>query len=116
AAFSVGVRLDPQRVLAERADERLIFRGDDDDARVGDGVAAAILVGVVANQGAARDQHVAVDDRAPDARVTADADAGHQDALLDVTEAVDAHVRTEDAAENVAAGDDAARGDHRIER
>jgi len=32
-------------------------------------VAAAVLFGVVPDEGAARDQHVAVDDRAPDARV-----------------------------------------------
>ena len=51
--------------------------------RVGDGVAPAILLRVVADERAARDEHVAVDDRAPDARVPADAHARHQDALLD---------------------------------
>ena len=48
--------------------------------------------------------------------VAADADAGHQDGLLDVAEAVHAHVRAEDAADDAAAGDDAAGRDDRVER
>ena len=78
--------------------QRLVVGRDDDDARVGDGVAAPIFLGVVADERAARDQHVAIDDRAADARVPADAHARHQDALLDVAEAVDPHVRAEHAA------------------
>ena len=53
---------------------------DDDDAGIGDGVAPAIFFGVEADQRAARNEDVAVDDRAADARVAADADARHQDA------------------------------------
>jgi hypothetical protein len=53
-------------------------------------VSPSILFFVEANERAARNEDVAVDDRAPDARVAADAHAGHQDALIDVAEAVDA--------------------------
>ena len=97
-----------RRLLADRADQRLIVGGHDDDAAVGDGVAAAILFRVEADERAARNEHVAIDDRAADARVPPDAHAGHQDRLLDVTEAVDPHVRAQDAADDAAARDDAA--------
>jgi hypothetical protein len=61
---AIRLGLELQRLLAERSDERLVVGRDDDDAGVGDGVAAAISLGVVADQRAARDEHVAVDDRA----------------------------------------------------
>src|SRR6476620_2099524 len=60
------------------ADIGRVLGGDDDDAAVGDGVAAAILVGVVADERAARDEDVAVDDGPADPGVPADPDAGHQ--------------------------------------
>ena len=53
-------------------------------------VAFAIFLGVVADQCAAGDEDVAVDDRAADPGMTADPHARHQDALLDRAEAVDA--------------------------
>src|SRR3954469_10050930 len=114
AAPPVGFGLELEDLFVEHADQRLIVGGDDHHAGIGDSVAPAIFFQVVADQGAARDEHVAVDYRAPDARVTADAHARHQDALLDVRKAVDAHVRTEHAAVNRAARDDAAGRDHRI--
>ena len=49
-------------------------------------------------------------------RVAADADARHQDALLDLAEAVDPHVLAEHAARDPAARDDAAGRNDRVER
>src|SRR5882724_2336975 len=88
ATAAVRLRLELERVLVQRSNERLIIDGDDDDARVGDGVAAPIFVRVVADERAARDEHVAVDDRASDARVAADPHARHKNAFLDAAEAV----------------------------
>src|SRR5262245_22505291 len=96
-AAAVGLGFELEDLLAERADERFIVRGDNDHAVVGDGMAAPIFVGVVADEGAAGNEHVAIDDRLADARVASDAHAGHQDALLHVAEAVDADVGTEHA-------------------
>ena len=93
--------------------QRFVVGGDDDDALLGDGVTAAILLGVVPDQRAARDQHVAVDDRPADPRVAADSNARHQNALLDVTEAVDPDVGAQHAAHDAAAGHDAAGRDDR---
>src|SRR4029077_1108285 len=74
AAAAVGFRFELQSLLAERCDERLAIGGDDDDAAVRDGVPAAILLEVVADARAARNEHVAIDDGPADARVTAHAD------------------------------------------
>src|SRR5262249_14692109 len=114
-ATPVGLGLEAERLLGERPDERLVLGRHDDDAGVGEGVTPAIFVGVVADERAARNQDVAVDDRAANSRVPADAHARHQNALLDVTEAVDPHVRTQHAAVDAAARDNAAGRDHRIE-
>src|SRR5579864_5380667 len=116
AAPSIGFGLEAQRVLAERADQRLIVCRDDDDAGIGDGVATAIFLQVVADERAARDEHIAVDDRAPDPRVASHPNAGHQDALFDVTKTVHPDVRTEHAAVNTASGHDAPWRDHRVQR
>ena len=70
--------------------------------------AAAIFFGVEADERAARDQHVAIDDGALDPSMASDAHARHQDAFFDAAEAVDAHVRAQHAARNRAARDDAA--------
>src|SRR5262245_48676188 len=115
AAAAVGLGFERQSLLVERSDERLVIGGDHDDAGVRDGVPAPILLRVVADARAARDEHVAVDDGPADAGVAADTHARHQDALVDQAEAVDPHVRAEHAAEDAAAGDDATRGDDRIE-
>ena len=88
---------------------------DDDDARVGDGVPPPIFLEVVANEGPARDEDITVDDRASNSCVPADTYAGHQDAVLDLAEAVDANVRTQNAAGDRAAGNDAAWRDDRVE-
>src|SRR5262249_38704366 len=98
ASAAIRLCLEAQRLFTDRPDERLVVDRDDDDAGVGDGVAAAIFVRVEPDERAAWNQHVAVDDRAFDARVAPDAHARHQDALLDAAEAVDAHVRAEHAA------------------
>src|SRR5262249_50484634 len=79
-------------------------------------MAAPILFEIEPDQRAARDQHVAVDDRPADARVPPDADAGHQNAVLDFAEAVHPYVRAQYAAGDRAAADDTARRDHRVER
>src|SRR4051812_47660401 len=63
-AAPVGVRFEAQGFFAERADERLVIGRDDDDAGVRHGVAAAIFREVVSDERAARNQHVAIDDRA----------------------------------------------------
>src|SRR5260221_6316741 len=76
----VELRLDPERLVADRSGERIVVFRDDDDAVVADRVAPAILGLVVADLRAARNEHVAVDDRAADARVPPDADARHQEA------------------------------------
>src|SRR6516162_7738652 len=115
AAAPVGFCFERQSLIAERSDERLIISGDHDDAGVRDGMPAPILFEVVADAGAARDEHVAIDDRPTDARVASDAHTRHQDALLDQAEAVDAHIRTEHAAVDAAARYDAPRGNDRIE-
>src|SRR6516164_10909137 len=88
--------------------------GDDHDPGLGDSMPPPILLLVVADQGAARNQDIAVDDRSPDASVPADADAWHKDALLDAAEAVNPHVRAEHAAIDAASRDDAAGRDDRV--
>ena len=94
----ICIRLAGERSSSISSDERLVFQRDDDDAAVADGVAAAILLRVVADERAARDQHVAVDDGAADLRVPADADARHQDHCSIVAEAVHPDVGAEHAA------------------
>jgi len=79
-------------------------------------MAAAIFFLVEADQRRARNQDVAVDDGATNTRVPPDAHPRHQDAVFDVTEAVYADVRAKYAALHGAAGNDAARRDHRVER
>src|SRR4051812_11664031 len=96
-ASPIGFGFESQHVLAERADQGFIVGRDDDDAVVGDGMAPPIFLGVVADERAPRDEHVAIDDRAADPRVAPDADAGHQDALIDVAEAVDPDVGAQHA-------------------
>src|SRR5262249_33918753 len=95
AAAAVGLCFQRQSLVAERSDERLVIGRDHDDAGVRDRVTAPILLGVVADARAARDEHVTVDDGSSDAGVAPDAHAGHQNALVDVAEAVDSHVRAQ---------------------
>src|SRR4051794_11955546 len=73
AAAPIRLGLEAQRLFGHWSDERLVVNRDDDDAGVGDGVTPAILLGVVPDERAARDQHVAIDDRAADPRVSSDA-------------------------------------------
>src|SRR5438128_10315252 len=77
----IEFRFVPQRLLADRPEERLVFLRDHHDAAVADRVALAILFHVVADLRAAGDEDVAVDDRPPDAGVAADAHARHEDAV-----------------------------------
>src|SRR5437879_3096681 len=79
---SIRLRLELERFVIERSNQRLVIGGDDDDARVGDGVAPSILLFVVADQGAARHEHVAVDDGALDPGMPADPHPRHQNALV----------------------------------
>src|SRR4051794_9160974 len=86
ASAAIGLRFVAERFIAWRTDERLVVCRDDHHAALSDRVALPIFGGVVADEGAAGDQHVAIDDRAADARVPADPHAGHQDALIDLAE------------------------------
>src|SRR2546421_6395906 len=116
AAAPIRVRFEPERVFAEGTDERFVICRHDDDALIGDDVAPAIFFEVVADEGSAWNQHVTIDDRVTDSRVPSHADAGHQDAFLDVREAVHADVGAEHAAVDAAARDDATGRNHRVER
>src|SRR5439155_26577444 len=60
------------RSLVDRPHEGLIMLGDDDDAALRDGVAPAILLSVVPNLGAARNEDIAIHDHAAQPRVTAE--------------------------------------------
>jgi hypothetical protein len=75
---AVGFDLEAERLVAHRLDERIVVgrHPPPHDAFSVTGVAAAILVGVVADDRAARDEHVAIDDRLADPRVAPDRDAG----------------------------------------
>src|SRR5258706_7072853 len=103
-----------QRLIGERADQRFVIALDDHHAVVGHRVPAPILFEIVADERAARNQDVAVDDGPLDARVASDPDARHQDASIDMAETVDADVGAEDAARNRAARYDATGRDDRI--
>src|SRR2546421_3933412 len=113
---SIEVLLDVQCLFTNQLDERLFVLGDHDDAPLADGVAPPVFLFVVADARAARDEHVAIDDRPSDPRVAPDAHAGHQNALLHIAEAVHANVRAEDASADGAARDDAPGRDDRVER
>src|SRR5690242_18187428 len=63
---AVGGRFRTQRLFADRTDERLVLRGDHDHSALGHRVTPAILIRVVANERAARNEHVAIDDGAAD--------------------------------------------------
>ncbi len=78
--------------------KRVVVFGDDDNSKVRHSMSLSIFFGVEPDDRAARNQHVAVDDGAADARVPAHADAGHQHALFDDPVAVNAHVRAQHAA------------------
>src|SRR3954449_6856470 len=94
----IELRLDAKRVRIDGPDKRLVIFRHDDDAAIGDGVASAILVDVVADLRAARNEYVAIHDHAPQLCVPSDAHARHQDAFLDAAEAMDADVGAEHAA------------------
>src|ERR1700730_19055557 len=57
AAASIGICLETECLLAERPDVGLVIHGDDDDAGVGDGVAAAGFLRGVGDSPAARESH-----------------------------------------------------------
>src|SRR5256885_6674911 len=82
------------------------FADDDDDAGVGDVVAALIGFEVVTDFGAFGEADVAINDGAANARVAADADVIVQDGITDFAEAVDAHVVADNGFRNAAAGND----------
>src|SRR5207248_1122472 len=82
AATSIGLCLEPERFLAYRCNKRVVVGGDDHDSRFGDRVPASILVRVVADERAAGNEDIAINNRSPDPRVAANPHAGHEDALL----------------------------------
>src|SRR5436190_19101660 len=90
----VGAGLVGKGFAVNRADAGLIVGRDDHDAAFRDGMAPPVFDGIEADDGASRHHHVTVDDGAPDARVTADPHAGHQDRVFDCRVAVDPDVGT----------------------
>src|SRR5207244_11167250 len=77
SAAPIRLRLEAQRVFAERTDERLVILRHHDDAGIRDRVATAIFPEVVTDEGAARNQHLPADDRPAEARRTAHPPAAH---------------------------------------
>src|SRR6266705_4673576 len=88
STFPIRLGFQLQRLFTERSNQRFVFGRYDNDPGVSDGVPAPIFLLVVADKRAAGNEDVALDDGAADPRVAADADARHQDALLDVAETV----------------------------
>src|SRR4051794_31234802 len=115
-AAPVGGCLGPERLVADRPNQWFVFGGHDDDAALGDRMPPPVLVLVIADQRAPRNQDVTIDDGPTDAGVATDADAGHQDRLVQLAEAVHADIRTKDTAGDPASRDDAAAGNDGIER
>src|SRR5690606_8054975 len=114
-AQSIDFGFERKCPLVERTDIRMIVCGDHDNAAFADRMASRVFSGVVANPGAARDEYVPVDDRIAQLRVTPHAHAGHQNAVVDLAEAVDAYVRPQHTARHRAARDDAAGRDDRVD-
>ena len=77
-------------------------------------MAPPVLVLVVSDLRAARDEHIAIDDRATDARVPPHPDARHRDRLIDND--CTRTFGTEDARRDAAPRNDAAGRDDRVER
>ena len=98
----IGLGFQLQLINGNFGHEGLVAGGDHHDAALRDHVAAAIFFRVEPDRRAARNVDIAIDDGPADARVPADAHARHQDRLLDLAEAVHAHVRTQDAAVDAA--------------
>src|SRR5204863_5783568 len=71
---------------------------------------------VISDERTARNQDIAVDNRAAKPCVASYAHAGHQNRLLELAEAVHADVGTENAAHHATARNDAAAGNDRVER
>src|SRR5438132_12738051 len=93
-------------LLKWRSHELVALRHHDDP--VGDGEAARVRFRVVADLGVRRHVHVLVDDGAANAAVASDVDAVEDDRLLDVGEAVDAHLGRQHRAIDPSARNDAA--------
>jgi hypothetical protein len=106
-AAAIGVSLGVQRVIAYRPDQGVILGGDDNDAGFRDGMPPPILLGVETDQRSTRNEDIAVDDRPPESSVATDANARHEDGPLDFTEAVNSHIRAQDASDDPTARDDA---------
>src|SRR5256885_11699187 len=86
------------------------FADDDDDAGVGDVVAALIGFEVITDFGAFGEADVAIDNGAANARVAADAYVIVEDGITDFPEAIDAHIVADDGFRNPAAGNDGTCG------
>src|SRR5271165_6537275 len=81
-------------------------------AALGHEVVAPVFFPVVADHGAFRQMHVAIDDGAPDAAVTANVDMGEDDARFDLGIGVHPYVLRKDTVADHGARDDAASRDH----
>src|SRR4029453_8644904 len=115
-ASPIEFLLDALRLFTNHLDEWLFILGDHHDAPLADSVAPAILFFVVTDTRPARDEHVAIDDRSANPRMTPDPHPGHENALLDFAETVHPDIGTENAAADRAPGHDAACRDDRVER
>src|SRR3970040_1299720 len=89
---AIRIRLGVERFFADGADQGLVVGRDDDDPCFGHRMAAPGLDGVEANECAARNEHVAVDNGPPEARMAADTNTRHENGLLDLAEAVDPNI------------------------
>ena len=85
------------------------------DAEVDHEIALLVVGLVVADDRAARDHVVLVDDGVADAAVFADVDVGQQDAVMDGGVAVDEDLVEQDRVGDRAAGDDAAVADDGVD-
>ena len=104
---AIGVGLCVQRILAYRSDQWVILGGDDNDAGFCDRMPSPIFCGVETDQRSARNEDITVDDSPSESSVTTDTNAWHEDRLLDFTEAVNSHIRAQDASNDPATRDDA---------
>src|SRR5688500_20221395 len=98
---AIHVGFERERLFIERPDVGLIVLSDHDDSALADRVSPRILGGVVADPRPARYEDVAIDDRVADASVAPDPDPRHEDALLNLAEAVHTDVGPKHAARDV---------------
>src|SRR5579862_5318315 len=95
--------------------EERVVAGDDGDAAFGDEITLAVGLGVVADRGAFRNVHIAIENGFADAAAPADANVRKQNAIVHFGVRIDPHIRREHRIPDRASGNDAAIGDNRIQ-